>query len=1309
MVQQVGRNPEPIITKDGDLIFFTHGTMIADMTGSITVSGNDGGSIIAQVPSANVPKKGYRILLYSRLTSNMTLANGLRAAIYYTDGSNTQAGCLREVINPRISYDSVSNTIYMCFWTNYKALPPGDEYSASSQYLWAIDETDENFDWDQKVYRALCYTIGSLQYGYIDGGFAEGKPITKDIQNVGYDIIPIFKKPKIAQWRTISASETEQAGDPILDLVGAGSSSLISLETQINDRKDSPTVYGVVGDVIDIERTAYPPPDPPGPEDPKPEREEMKAYIAGTIETDDHPEPDIPGAKILEIYDNQVFKGRNVVQLLLGIAQQQCDIDESVQFDTGDATGMLSATNVGNNPILKDERALLGNTVEGTWYAYGCPEGIGDDLELELGTVVYRDITGGVKSTERGELRDVFAIEQTGDSDDKNALRIDADDGDINKPYSGARFLEADDGNDGGFWSERKVIFFLGVYKAGDSNILEPDGQGSFWIIQYLTKTKQGGWTTEKEINHVTNISDRNIYGIGALGLNEDATVCILHTDGKGNWGACPLTNTDIYPSTKYVESDTAIANVGGLWHNGLEKNESTLPNQPEEVYQIKTQGASSLVEKWTGGELKRSGQQDGTFNKRKLLQFLTGKVTQEGGITASGTGSVQLVNKTGSVTDPAAIIFNVTNITESPISQDALVIISSDNNGEWYCLPAAGTNIKRATIIDAKILPEESGNVQPLTYVGDTWIDDGEPVEAENVGYYALYEDDNTILYQNAGHYFVYGDAYYTVGRVTQSSGSGETASSGIKPTESGTVELGTINETGEFEPYNAIADNTITAFNLGSQKALKDMIVNIHLDYTGQYWFINDIETPAIAAETRTGAAGPPIPKTKATYIKAGGTASEYTATEYILTHNGKIIPKDAKVEIKYDEDGTPYTQPIGKITYVARVVSNYITPNTEGDIKIVKMGESDWEDVEGGNVRARNLGPSRAIKDALVHVTEDEYSLPFFRFNRHHVVAWRIEFVCGPSFGNWTVKVYRKSGHMIRPPYWLDTNDPAIPVVIDHDWETPKNNYGEVVYWNDDVGLRNDEVGKEPIAPVWELVGSGITNNFDWDYTFKVVTLFTKGEEGNPDKYKEEYYINDDHFFEKEWTLEDYSFPMVTNMVAIDGTYEIEVTHVPPSVVKNYFTCLSQSSETLGELVGPIYDEYDSEIWYYTMTGHEEQASWGSGGDVRMFFIDSTEGNIADNIHQAEYLNTWNRSDKLGNNVTQAIYTGEYYRDSLWTSDQNWTPGTPPQYVGDESAGGSWNIPSSFTHRPGTGYGVEDFDPDNDFEKPTYTPAP
>lgn len=210
----IARQPETILTKDGDLVIFVHDRIISNFSGEITVKPNETGSDMATVDTSNLPVAGNRILLCSRLKSGMVVANGFRACLYYNEVDN-YAQVLRETINPKVTYDMDSNIIHLWFWTNFKKLPPDNLYNDDSEYLlWINEDTFANRELTT-VYRALCYTVGTLQYGYINNGFASGDPTSKDIAKDGYDVIPIFKKPKIAQYRKIKKI-------PIVDFGGIG-------------------------------------------------------------------------------------------------------------------------------------------------------------------------------------------------------------------------------------------------------------------------------------------------------------------------------------------------------------------------------------------------------------------------------------------------------------------------------------------------------------------------------------------------------------------------------------------------------------------------------------------------------------------------------------------------------------------------------------------------------------------------------------------------------------------------------------------------------------------------------------------------------------------------------------------------------------------------------------------------------------------------------------------------------------------------------------------------------------------------------
>ena len=238
----IPRQPETIVYRDRDTIALLPDRLKKDPSAQIQVYSkdpNDNGVLLYEVAESDMPKANERILLFGRTLTNMTLTNGIKCVIYYdhtsTDESDpakkTKAKVLREIIGPRATYDQSSNTIMMWFWTNYYPTYTESEYSDDPANLIWIEEW--NFDVEALYRRALCCAVGSFLHVYIKGGKVgeEGED--------SFDLVPVFQKPKIIQWRPQPADTTDaEDGVAIIDFTAGGGGGIGSIIQATEDGAD---------------------------------------------------------------------------------------------------------------------------------------------------------------------------------------------------------------------------------------------------------------------------------------------------------------------------------------------------------------------------------------------------------------------------------------------------------------------------------------------------------------------------------------------------------------------------------------------------------------------------------------------------------------------------------------------------------------------------------------------------------------------------------------------------------------------------------------------------------------------------------------------------------------------------------------------------------------------------------------------------------------------------------------------------------------------------------------------------------------
>ncbi len=237
VLPKLSRNPEQIILNNKhSLSLMQDRITLQDNVTGMQVSRVQGGSILFSVSGADVPIINDRILLYQRVTSDGTDTKGLHYCFYTTStvvGGVVTAKPLREVINPRATYDVKSNNIVLWFWTNF-LVDPGTSYLDDSTYLYRINETD--FDASVTVIEALCCATGSMQELYIVGG-AVGLAGTGEGRGTdGYDLVPVFNMPKIiSKRRANTGTYPYTVGPPILDFAASGGTSKLAVNGVLGD------------------------------------------------------------------------------------------------------------------------------------------------------------------------------------------------------------------------------------------------------------------------------------------------------------------------------------------------------------------------------------------------------------------------------------------------------------------------------------------------------------------------------------------------------------------------------------------------------------------------------------------------------------------------------------------------------------------------------------------------------------------------------------------------------------------------------------------------------------------------------------------------------------------------------------------------------------------------------------------------------------------------------------------------------------------------------------------------------------------
>lgn len=222
---QVGKNIELITMPDGDQFAFWSDVLPLDPSDSPSLEMSTTGAsatdsvdvsdpyLMKKDGTITQPLKQERVLVWMRMSGGAVISP-IRWAGFYRDKNLNEIRPLREVFNPKITYDGSSNVLNLWFWTNVRV-----DMNNSSSGLYTQDDLIVQNGSTQGCKRVLCVSKGRFVYGKITSGghikdyfsdtttgFYYGKEeataSVSGIHKFGYEKVPVFECPQLIYGKT---------------------------------------------------------------------------------------------------------------------------------------------------------------------------------------------------------------------------------------------------------------------------------------------------------------------------------------------------------------------------------------------------------------------------------------------------------------------------------------------------------------------------------------------------------------------------------------------------------------------------------------------------------------------------------------------------------------------------------------------------------------------------------------------------------------------------------------------------------------------------------------------------------------------------------------------------------------------------------------------------------------------------------------------------------------------------------------------------------------------------------------------------
>lgn len=233
----VSRDINLVLLKGGDVLSIVNEVMPVDeaawgdlqagmqMYSSQGDGGNGSGLQWSAFYGTQRAQVSERCLQYYRV-SNGSVVQGPRPVFFVVTSakgspleSSTKLALLREIYNPKITYDADANVLHLWFWSNALSWSRYYENMASAQFNMATMSSPNSkalFYATGKMVQAWC--TGAYQFGYSSiqpsgsDMIANNGVSTQGFANSGWDMVPIFNNPEIIATTTTGSAGT-QMGD----------------------------------------------------------------------------------------------------------------------------------------------------------------------------------------------------------------------------------------------------------------------------------------------------------------------------------------------------------------------------------------------------------------------------------------------------------------------------------------------------------------------------------------------------------------------------------------------------------------------------------------------------------------------------------------------------------------------------------------------------------------------------------------------------------------------------------------------------------------------------------------------------------------------------------------------------------------------------------------------------------------------------------------------------------------------------------------------------------------------------------------
>ena len=208
----ISRGAQPVLVNSREFMLFWSDILPFESTYGMQLSRSDGAQGPGFIQYASSPQEAIdfseRVLVWSRMVGGKTVG-GMRWVPYITDSSiDTQTvKPLREVFAPRIDYDRNNNTLMLTFWTNINSDYNSTVYDEAQLYPVVSESFSDAIATAEplRAKRVLCTAVGSLWHGFVQGGFLMGTQAdyvvdATNMENVRWDLVPVFQRPTIVNW-----------------------------------------------------------------------------------------------------------------------------------------------------------------------------------------------------------------------------------------------------------------------------------------------------------------------------------------------------------------------------------------------------------------------------------------------------------------------------------------------------------------------------------------------------------------------------------------------------------------------------------------------------------------------------------------------------------------------------------------------------------------------------------------------------------------------------------------------------------------------------------------------------------------------------------------------------------------------------------------------------------------------------------------------------------------------------------------------------------------------------------------------------